>query len=80
MCCVPTKGIIFRHDLLPFNNSKSTIIFIEYKQGPVLEWPGYSPDMNHIKGVWNIMKKGIGNQKPHKRKICGSVYVKRGIV
>ena len=59
MCCIPTEDITFRHDLLPCNNSKSTIIFIEYKQRPVLKWPGYSPDMNHIEGVWNIMKKGL---------------------
>ena len=47
---------------------------------PVLERPGYLPDMNPIEGVWNILKKDIGNQKLCKKKICGREYVKGGIV
>ena len=30
--------------------------------------------------VWNIMKKEIGNRKPCKKKICGSKFVKCGMV
>ena len=68
------------HDLAPFKNSKITRTFIEYKGKPVLEWPWYSPDMKPIEDVCNIMKKEIGNQKRSKKKICGSKYVKCGIV
>ena len=50
---------IFMHSLLPCNNSKSTRTFLEYKGIPVLEWPGYSPDMNPIEDVWNIMKRFV---------------------
>ena len=60
------------HDLAPCNSSNSTRIFLEYKGIPVLEWPGYLPDMNPIEDVWNIMRKEIGNPKPCKKK-----YVKR---
>ena len=80
MSCVPQKGYIFTHDLLPCKNSKSTRTFLEYKEIPVLKWPGYSPDMNHIENVWNIIKFEIGSQKLCKMKICGREYVKRGIV
>ena len=80
MSCVPQKGYIFTHDLLPYKNSISTRTFLEYKDLPVLKWPGYSPDTNHIENVWNIIKNEIGNQKLCKMKICGSEYVKRGIV
>ena len=41
--------------------------FLEYEGMPVLEWPGYSPDMNPIENILNIMEKEIGNQKPCKR-------------
>ena len=47
------------HDILLCNNSKSIIFFLENKRMPVLEWPGYSPDMNHIEGVWNKRRKGL---------------------
>ena len=77
---VPQKGYIFMHDLAPCNNSYITRTFIEYKVIPVLEWPGYSPDMKPIEDVCNTMKKEIGNQKLCKKKICGSKYVKCGIV
>ena len=43
-----------------------------------MEWPGYSPNMNPIEDVWNIMKKEIGNHKPFNKKIYGSEYVKCG--
>ena len=77
---VPQKGYIFLHDLAPCNNSKNTITFLEYKEIPVLEWPWYSPDINPIDDVWNIMKKDISNQKQCIKKICGSKYVKCGFV
>ena len=67
-------------DLAPCYNSKCTRTFLEYKGIPVLEWPGYLPDMNPIEDVWNIMKKDIGNQSLCKKKICRSEYVKGGIV
>ena len=66
-----------RCDLAPCNNSNYTRIFLEYKGIPVLEWPGYSPDMNPIEDVVSIIKKEIGNVKQCKKKIFGSEYVKR---
>ena len=66
------------HYLLPCNNSKSTRTFLEYTGIPVLEWPVYSPDMNPIEDVWNIMNRLV--TKSCVKKICGSKYVKRGIV
>ena len=80
MRCGPTEGIYLLHDLAPCNNSKNTRTFLEYKKNPVLEWPLYSPEINLIQDVWNIMKKDISNQKPCIKKICGSKYVKSGSV
>ena len=36
--------------------------------------------MNPIEIVWNVMKEEIGNQLLCKKKICGSEYMKHGIV
>ena len=77
---VPQKRYIFMHDLAQCNNSNITRTFIEYKGLPVLEWSGYSPDMKTIEDVCNTMKEEIGNQKLCKKKMCGSKYVKCGIV
>ena len=73
------KGFISIHDLAPCHNSKSSKTFLECKCISVLEWPGNSPDMNHIDDAWNIMKKVIGNQIPCKRevmwdRVCDALY------
>ena len=37
-------------------------------------------NMNPIENVWSIMKKEIGNQMLYNKNMCGSEYVKNGIV
>jgi transposase len=29
----------------------------------MLDWPGNSPDINHIENMWSIMKKRLGNER-----------------
>ena len=76
----PQKGCIFMNDLAAYHNTKSTRTFIECKEVPILDWSENSSDINPITNIWNIMHKEIGNQMSCKNKICGSKYVKRGIV
>ena len=73
------KGYIFKHDLAPCHNSKSTRIFLHCKGIPVLELTGNLPDMNLIENVWNLMKIEIGNQIPCKivemsKRVCEAWY------
>ena len=68
------------HDLASCHNSKSTRTFLCCKGILVWKWPGNVPDMNPIENVWNTMKKETGSQMQCKKNICGSEYVKHGIV
>ena len=52
--------------------NKNTRTFLEGKGITILEWFRYSPDINPIENVLNIMKKEISNQMSCKRR-----YVKR---
>ena len=55
-CVVVTqKRYIFMRDPAPCNNSRITRAFLDYKGIPVLEWPGYSTDINPKDDVWNIV-------------------------
>ena len=76
----PQKGYIFMHDLAQCHSSKSTRTFLCCIEILVWTRPGNLPDMNPIENVWNTMKKEIGSQIECKKNICGSEYVKHGIV
>ena len=50
------------HDLAPFHKSKRTRTFLVCNEIPVLKLPGNLSEINFMENVWNIIKKGIGNQ------------------
>ena len=62
------------HYLLPCNNSKSTTTFLEYP-GMARVFARYESNRGRLK-----YNEEISNQTQCKKKICGSKYVKRGIV
>ena len=77
--CSYRRDIFVMHNLASFHNSKSTRIFLYCKEIHILEWPGYSPDLNPEENVWDIMKKYIGNQMPGKieamwKRVCEAWY------
>ena len=37
--------------------------YLERNQINILEWPGYSPDLNPIKNCWHKMKKTMSEKK-----------------
>lgn len=46
-------------DGAPFHGSKRTKNYLDEKDIDVLEWPGYSPDLNPIENVWAWLKNEI---------------------
>ena len=82
---MPCEYVVFPQKIYMLNHAtchknKSARSLRECKRKPVLDWPGNSPDINLIEKVWNILQKQIVYQMSCNKKICGSEYVKRGIV
>ena len=48
--------LFFMQDNAPGHAAEYTIQELKDRGIPVIEWPPYSPDLNPIEVVWNIMK------------------------
>ena len=71
---------ISMHDIPPRHNSKNTRTFIECKGTPRLEWPGNLPPLIPLRTFGILWRKRLVTKCCVKKKICGSEYMKRGIV
>ena len=55
---------VFMHDGAPCHRSKVVQSFLDQQRINVLEWPGNSPDLNHIENLWSTMKGKVAAQQP----------------
>ena len=49
----------FMQDGAPCHTAKKVMKWMVDKNIDVMEWPGNSPDLNHIENLWNIMKHAM---------------------
>ena len=54
-----TSGLLFMQDNAPGHAAKYTREELQSRNIPYISWPPYSPDLNPIESVWNIMKDWI---------------------
>jgi transposase len=46
-------------DGAPFHDSKKTRNFLDDENVDILDWPGYSPDLNPMDNIWAWLKDAI---------------------
>ncbi len=51
-------------DKAPAHNAKSTRAAVANMGMELLDWPGNSPDLNPIEGVWSLLKERINKLRP----------------
>ena len=55
----PRCDCTFMHDGAPCHQAKSIKKYLVVQGIKVLDWPGNSPDLNPIEGIWNDMKNSV---------------------
>lgn len=49
----------FLQDGAPCHTAKSVKNYFNEQSIPLLDWPGYSPDMNPIEYMWELVKREV---------------------
>ena len=55
---------IFMHDNAPIYTARKVKRYLQEMAFQVLNWPPYSPDLNPIKNMWKLLKRGIHEKYP----------------
>ena len=63
-----TNGIMLAlmQDNAPSHAARDTIAELESRGVTVISWPPYSPDLNPIETVWNVLKDAVEERSPQK--------------
>lgn len=56
---VPHGHFLYMHDNAPCHKAHAVANFLDQNGIEVLPWPPYSPDMNPLENLWNIVKKRV---------------------
>jgi transposase len=61
------REIVFMQDNAPAHRHRATIEDLAERGVIVINWPPYSPDLNPIESLWNMMKDWIEKHYPNDR-------------
>jgi hypothetical protein len=70
-------GTILMQDGAPGHRASTTLAELCQRGITILEWPPYSPDLNPIETVWNIMKDWIQHHYGHLDNITSYPQLRR---
>jgi len=71
-----SPGLLFMQDNAPGHAARYTQAEFQDRGINVVSWPPYSPDLNPIETVWNIMKDWIQERYGHHDKLSYDVLRK----
>lgn len=54
--------VIYQHDNCPIHSARKTKIFCESSNLEVSDWPAYSPDLNIIENLWQVISSKVYSQ------------------
>ena len=74
------RWLTFQQDNDPKNTAKANLVWLQYKNVTVLEWPSQSPDLNRIEHLWKDLKIAVPRRSPSSltelEKICKEEWEK----
>ena len=60
----PDGPWIFQQDNVRFHTTPETVTYLHEKGVTLIEWPAWSPDLNPIENLWNVIKARVYSRFP----------------